>query len=405
MPVAWIRLITLVAALAIAPAAQETVTVPGLGAGRAIAPGVLHFTLTDPALLDPPAPISVQLLRLDLTQVDLTTDLSLGDRQGRATVLSAARRREAIAAVNAGFFSLTNGDPIGPLRVDGELVSDGTLGRAAAAMIPNGRGGKPTWLFDRATVAVTAVLEHGGSIAVDGVDTTRAVGALMLYTPRYGPHSDTAPTGTEWVLERQAAGAGAATGSGGGYVVKDRRSQVGKSPIPRRGLVLSYGGVTPPAPLDRLSVGDRLTIRETWKPGSGQAADRWRAAVDVVSGAGLLRRGGADVRDWEPEHLAGAFFGRHPRTMFGIDRDGYAWLVTVDGRQPDTSAGMSLVELQRLARRIGLTDAINLDGGGSTTMVIAGNVVNHPSDPTGARTVSDVLLVMPRRGAPGGAGR
>jgi len=88
-----------------------------------------------------------------------------------------------------------------------------------------------------------------------------------------------------------------------------------------------------------------------------------------------------------------------------IDFEGYAWLVTVDGRQPDTSAGMTLVELQRLAKRIGLTDAINLDGGGSTTMVIAGNVVNHPSDPTGARTVSDVLLVMPRRGAPGGAGR
>ena len=104
---------------------------------------MLHFTLTDPALLDPPAPISVQLLRLDLTQVDLTTDLALGDRQGRATVLSAARRRQAIAAVNAGFFALHNGDPIGPLRVDGELVSDGTLGRAAAAMIPNGRGGKP----------------------------------------------------------------------------------------------------------------------------------------------------------------------------------------------------------------------------------------------------------------------
>ena len=66
--------------------------------------------------------------------------------------------------------------------------------------------------------------------------------------------------------------------------------------------------------------------------------------------------------------------------MFGIDRDGYAWLVTVDGRQPDASAGMTLVELQRLAKRIGLTDALNLDGGGSTTMVIAGNVVNHPSE-------------------------
>ena len=50
MLVAWIRLITLVVAIAIAPAAQETV--PGLGAGRAVAPGVLHFTLTDPALLE-----------------------------------------------------------------------------------------------------------------------------------------------------------------------------------------------------------------------------------------------------------------------------------------------------------------------------------------------------------------
>jgi hypothetical protein len=395
---ACLRLITLIAAIAVSigPAPQESVA--GLGPGRAIAPGVLHFTLTDPALLDPPAPISVQLLRLDLTQVDLTTDLALGDRQGRATVLSAAKRRQAIAAVNAGFFSLHNGDPIGPLRVDGELVSDGTLGRAAAALLPNGRGGKPAWVFDRAGVALTALLERGGAIAVDGIDTTRAVGALMLYTPRYGPHSDTAPTGVEWVLEAQA-------GSGAGYVVKERRWHVGKTPIPRRGLVLSYGGLVPPAPLDRLGAGDRLTIRETWKPGSGQAVDRWRAAADVVSGAGLLRRGGADVRDWDSEHLAGGFLGRHPRTMFGVDREGYAWLVTVDGRQPDMSAGMTMVELQRLAKRIGLTDALNLDGGGSTTMVIAGNVVNRPSDPTGARTVSDVLLVVPRRAPPAGAGR
>jgi exopolysaccharide biosynthesis protein len=82
--------------------------------------------------------------------------------------------------------------------------------------------------------------------------------------------------------------------------------------------------------------------------------------------------------------------------MLGIDRAGYAWLVTVDGRQPDASNGMTLVELQKLAKRLGLTDALNLDGGGSTTMVILGSIVNHPSDPTGARTVSDVLLVVPR---------
>jgi hypothetical protein len=392
----WLRLVTLIVAVALAPAVQETV--PGVGAGRTVAPGVVHFTLTDPSLLDPQAPISVQLLRLDLTQVDLTTDLALGDRQGRATVLSASRRRQAIAAVNAGFFALHNGDPVGPLRIDGALVSDGTLGRGAAALVRDARGDKPAlWLFDRAGVAVTAVLERGGSMPIDGLDTTRAVGALMLYTPRYGPHSDTAPTGIEWVLDSQPGSAG--------YVVKERRWHEGKTPIPRRGLVLSYGGLTPPAPLDKLAAGDRVTVRETWKPASGQAAERWRAAADVVSGAGLLRRGNADVRDWEPEHLASGFLGRHPRTMFGIDRAGFAWLVTVDGRQPDSSAGMTLVELQRLAKRIGLTDALNLDGGGSTTMVVAGSIVNHPSDPTGPRTVSDVLLVVPRKSAPKGPER
>ena len=222
-----------------------------------MAPGVLHFTLTDPALLDPQAPISVQLLRLDLTQVDLTTDLALGDRQGRATVLSAARRRQAIAAVNAGFFALHNGDPVGPLRIDGELVSDGTLGRAAAAMIPNGRGGKPVWLFDRAGVAIAAVVERGGSIAVDGVDTTRAVGALMLYTPRYGP-AQRHRADRHRMGPRAAGGRCSVCGRrSGGRRARLRREGAAlarrQDPDPARGLVLSYGGLTPPAPLESAS--------------------------------------------------------------------------------------------------------------------------------------------------------
>jgi phosphodiester glycosidase len=268
-------------------------------------------------------------------------------------------------------------------------VSDGSLGRGAAALVQDARG-RAGWLFDRATVSVAAVIDPGGqSIAVDGVDTTRSIGALMVYTPRYGPTSDTAPTGIEWVLEH-GPGAAAAT-----FTVAERRWHVGKTPIPREGAVLSYGGLTPPAPLDKLAPGDKVTLRETWTAGTG-GVDRWRTAADVVSGAGLLRRGDADVKEWQPEHLTPTFLGRHPRTMLGIDRAGFAWLVTVDGRQPDASNGMTLAELQRFARRLGLTDALNLDGGGSTTMVIAGNVVNRPSDPTRARTVSDVLLVVPR---------
>ena len=57
---------------------------------------------------------------------------------------------------------------------------------------------------------------------------------------------------------------------------------------------------------------------------------------------------------------------------------------------------MSLVELRAFARRLGLVNALNLDGGGSTTMWVQGAVVNKPSDAIGPRKVSDALLVYRR---------
>ena len=65
----------------------------------------------------------------------------------------------------------------------------------------------------------------------------------------------------------------------------------------------------------------------------------------------------------------------------------------MDGRQADYSIGMTFADLQRLCDRLNLTDALNLDGGGSTTMVVRGRIVNRPSDPGGARPVSDAIVV------------
>jgi exopolysaccharide biosynthesis protein len=117
----------------------------------------------------------------------------------------------------------------------------------------------------------------------------------------------------------------------------------------------------------------------------------------VIGGAGLLFRNGRKIEDWTVEDLREGFATeRHPRTIIGIDRTGEIWLVTVDGRDSRISLGMTFAELQRLAERLRLSDALNLDGGGSTTMVVRGAVVNHPSDPTGPRKVSDALLVFAR---------
>ena len=88
---------------------------------------------------------------------------------------------------------------------------------------------------------------------------------------------------------------------------------------------------------------------------------------------------------------------RHPRTAVGFSRDSATLLLlTVDGRS-SRSAGMTLVELASLMRRLGAWDAMNFDGGGSTTMVVGGALVNVPSDSTGERAVGSTLLVVRRR--------
>lgn len=103
------------------------------------------------------------------------------------------------------------------------------------------------------------------------------------------------------------------------------------------------------------------------------------------------------------EHLDSISFNkaRHPRSSIGIKPDGSILLFTVDGRQ-ENSAGMSLFELTKVMRWLGCTSAINLDGGGSTTLWVQGygenGVVNHPSDNKkwdheGERKVANVIYI------------
>ncbi len=85
----------------------------------------------------------------------------------------------------------------------------------------------------------------------------------------------------------------------------------------------------------------------------------------------------------------------HPRTGIGFDADAdRLWMVVVDGRQEPYSAGMSLLELANLFLWLGAEDALNLDGGGSSTMIVASAVTNSPSDADGARPVGNSLWLV-----------
>jgi hypothetical protein len=116
----------------------------------------------------------------------------------------------------------------------------------------------------------------------------------------------------------------------------------------------------------------------------------------AVGGAPQLLRDGKPYIDWREEKVLRSFAAdRHPRTAVKISRDGSTlFLVTVDGRQPAVSIGMSLYELALYLKELGCWNAMNFDGGGSTTMVVRGDVVNKPSDRFGPRTVVNALMIV-----------
>lgn len=378
------RIATLLLAAGVLLSAQAS----WLSAPENVAPGITFYTSTDQTLAEPAGPTAVYLLKLDPAKVQLDSVHAKNQIMGLETVDAIAASHKAVAAVNAGFFNTRNGDPATVLKIAGQFVSDATLTRGVVIVNSPARGAT-TLGFDQVGAKQELRFKNGGRdfvVPIDGVDTTRAIGKLMLYTPMYNADSDTSPTGTEWVV------------SGKPLKVTSVRKNAGSTPIPKDGFVLSFGGIDLPKPLERLTAKTQVSVYTNWVSLNGLSASELEAAEHIVNGAGLLRRKGRPFTAWQAEGLSGPAFteSRHPRTVIGVDDKGFIWLIAIDGRQPDRAVGMNFAELQRLCDRLHITDALNLDGGGSTTMVVNGTIRNKPSDPGGTRAVGDALIVTIR---------
>ena len=153
-----------------------------------------------------------------------------------------------------------------------------------------------------------------------------------------------------------------------------------------RALLVGSGAAA--IPVATLRAGDIVTVVATMTPGGTPHA--------LVGGWPRIVRNGVSVAAASDSvEGTGPKFSaaRHPRSAVGISRGGDTLLfVVVDGRQ-GSSVGMTLTELAHAMLGLGAWNALNLDGGGSTTLVVDDGVVNSPSDPTGERAVGDVLLL------------
>jgi len=341
----------------------------GLTQPLPIGPGVTHERIVRE---EGPWVIDVIRLARDQERVGLQAVLGKGQVLGRATLAdqlpAASPDSRAIAAVNGDFFVMAGPDA-GTTR--SAHIAGGRLIRSGA--------GSPALLWGADGQLAIRDVRFGGKVGradgtscpLAGVNQPIPEDGLVLYTADYGPRSrdvegqsvalrvDDSPFGpradlTARVVEKLP---------GARDLGDDRVAMAGRG--------------TGQAFVDSLAIGEEVAI--SWRsPGSPE----W--AVGCVSGGPTLIREG---------EIVGGDNIRNPRTAAGFSESELV-LVTVDGRRAGWSVGMTQTELAELLEELGCVEALNLDGGGSTTMWVRGEVKNRPSDGASRSVASGLAVVL-----------
>ena len=385
-------------------------TAPALFPRTELAPG-LSWWRTD----DATGPWRLTVVRVDLTRNDLQLRAvhARDSLRGRETTSSMAERTHDAAAglytrvaINADFFDLRTGQSENNQVSDGEwwvgrMLTDSPFDtwdnvHTQLSVAQSGRVDIGRYVLD------ARVWGRGGVVPVLGFNHAPAgtYESTAWYTPRFGSYTprDTVPAAPGAPSRRVNEVALRSAGMRGDsllYVVQAAAAARDGTPIPMGGAVLSARGDRA-AMVHAWQVGDTVRAWFGTSPGLSDA----RPPRQLIGGWPRIVANGVNVAH-EAAQREGTISrnaeARHPRSAVGISRDGRTlWLVVVDGRS-DRSVGMTLVELGDAMRTLGVWDALNFDGGGSTTLVIDGRVVNMPTDASGERAVGNALLVLQRR--------
>lgn len=365
---------------------------------------------------DDRGPWKLEVLTIDPKEFRGELISSFGpDLLDRETTSQLASAAGALAGVNGGYFVLdpkagAPGDPAGAAVVDGKVLSE-PVGERPSLVI----GGKNSASIERlrwsGSVRATANTE---TLALDGIN--RVPGLIRNCggtddTPTSLPlHDVTCTDADETVAFTPEFGTSTPAGPGLEVVLDAHGTVTAVNTV--RGTAVPAGGHTIQAigasaeELARLArPGSKLKVQADLLDERGKPL-KTGAATDVVNGGPTLvedgdvnvtaRRDGMVRTGDSNSFFYGWVHKRNPRTIAGVDAEGRTLLVTADGRQTQ-SLGLSIKEAADVARSLGMVEAINLDGGGSTTMVQDGQVVNTPSDAAGERAVGDALLLLPSR--------
>jgi len=332
-------------------------------------------------------PWSIHIARLDRAHADfeIFSTLAQGKIVGLSPLAEQVKALPAslgapVAAVNGDFFVIAKGpyqgDPLGLQILQGELVSAPT--------------GPSFWIepkgklhLEKISSRFAASLPHRVKLPF-GLNQERRTNGAVLFTPSFGTSTRTT-NGWEIVLEKADRKPWLPLHVNQTYPARVREVRSSSdTPLSSDIAILSVD----PALTNRLAslrTGTILTL-------STDTSRDLSQAVTALGGSPLLVVHGKE-QQWPAKNGTNStVLPRHPRTAVGWNQSHF-FLVAVDGRQKELSIGMTFPELAHFMKDLGCNEALNLDGGGSTTFWMQGKVMNSPSDKH-ERSVANGLVIV-----------
>ncbi|MBX7245623.1 MAG: phosphodiester glycosidase family protein [Candidatus Sumerlaeaceae bacterium] len=348
---------------------------------RNVGPGVTHISEVFSS-----GPLNFNVLKVDLSNPHIRLEAEQGkDRMfAGEKVLEMAERESApgamvVAGVNADFWAMTPRPytPVGMSVSDG-VINKGPSQRSVCAITRDGQ-------VYFGPISLKTTVKYGNStLEVSAVNDPATTLGVVLFNSRFG--ASLVGRGMTCVVLEHDKPEFLPNES-----VKARIVRVEKGKSVSLGPNVLVLGAHPAAADQLKGLKKGMTVEVL------AAVPEIKGVVTSCVGGGprLVHNGKADV-EWRQEKVGRSFASdKHPRTALGVSADRKTfYLVTVDGRQPRISVGENLFDLADYMAKLGCAEAINLDGGGSTTMVVRGEVVNKPSDLKGPRTVTNGMLVV-----------
>ena len=312
--------------------------------------------------------MNITLIKADLKNKNLGFDLlkNSGGSDKVDTVMNHAKGdSQTVAAINGDFFSAYKGNQNFSLGIevkDGELLQSHINSDMAAGFFEDN---KLSLSYIDFTMKITA--PDGSEMPIAHINKpTDYYGAVLMYTPDFNgavsphlPEGITAVTVVEDVVTAKGISMG------------------GVIPIPENGYILAINDNMTPFLDSKFNIGDFVKTEISVNPSIED--------VQTAFGGGTLL-----LKDGQKTQITHDVSGNHPRSVIGTNSDGTViYMMTVDGRQ-SVSKGVSLSQLADICKEMGMLNAINLDGGGSTAMVgktLKNNTLHTLNSPSETRKV------------------